>query len=127
MLVGAELHHQPAVAFGQQAEVLADGTAFLLHVVVQPIVDALQRRGLELVQFDHVIGGLVDVGIAEHQDHAFGASIDQLALGFEHRDQRPFAADQRARDVEAAVLAGNELIEVVAGDAARNGRIVLAG
>ncbi len=52
--------------------------------------------------------------------------IDQLALGFEHRDQRAFAADQRARDVEAAILAGKQLVEVVTGDAARDGRILLA-
>ena len=64
LVVSAKLHHQPAVAFRQQLEVLAVRSAFLLHMFVQAIVDALQRRRIEGVDLDHVVGGLVDVGIA---------------------------------------------------------------
>ena len=44
----------------------------------------------------------------------------QLAFRFEDRDAGAFASDQRTRYVEA--IFGQKLIEVVAGDAARNVR-----
>ena len=87
-------------------------TAFLLDVLIHAVIAAFQRRRLEWRDARHVIGRLVHVGITEHQDHPLRSGIDQLALRFEHRDQRAFAADQRARDVEAPVLAGKQLFRL---------------
>ena len=49
--------------------------------------------------------------------------MDQPYRRLQYRGERSFAADQGAGDVEA--LLGQELVEVVAGDAARDVRVTL--
>ena len=50
--------------------------------------------------------------------------MNQPRLRFEHRDASAFRADQRARDVET--IFRQKLIQIVAGNAARNFRIFFA-
>ena len=59
----------------------------------------------------------VDVGIAEHQQRLDGRAVDQVQAGLQDGDARPLRARQRPGDVEA--LLGQQVVEVVAGDPAR--------
>src|SRR5579884_4098354 len=102
-------------------------SALFLNVLVEAIVNSLESRGAELINFSDVVRGLVHVGIAEHHDHTFGFGIDQPTLGTEHRNESAFAAHERTRNVEPAVVfIRNELVEVVTGHPARNWRIFFA-
>ncbi len=71
-----------------------------------------------LHDFGHVVGALINVGIGDDQQHAFGRAFDQPARGFENRDAGTFGADEGAGNVES--ILGQEEVQVVAGDAARN-------
>src|SRR5438094_5961280 len=70
-----------------------------------------------------MIGALEDVGIGYDQQNAFGRTFHQAALGFEHGDARALRTDQRPRYVKSALR--QEIIQVVAGDSARNVGITL--
>ena len=63
-----------------------------------------------------VIGALIDVGIGDDEQDALRRTFDQAAGGFENRGAGSFGADQGAGDVEAVF--GEQVVEVVAGDAA---------
>ena len=65
-----------------------------------------------------MIGGDEGIGKAEHDQPAMLRAVLQLAGGFEDGDAGAFCADQRACHVEAVLR--QQLVEVVAGDAARN-------
>ena len=67
-----------------------------------------------------MIGGNEGVGKAEPTRTRQGGLGMRSQRGFEDGDAGAFAADQRAGDVEAVF--GQELVEVVAGDAARECR-----
>ena len=71
-----------------------------------------------------VVGGGVDVRVPEHDQRAAGRARDELHLRLEDRDAGPLRADQRARDVEPVL--GEQVVEVVAGDAPRDVRVALA-
>src|SRR5207248_2848226 len=107
-------------------EVFAVRPSLFFDGFMEPVVNAFERRGLEGNDVVYVVGGFIDIRVTEHDNDALSSSLDEPALGFEHRDQRSFTSNQRARQVEASVIAGDELIEVVAGDAARDGRIFFA-
>jgi hypothetical protein len=62
------------------------------------------------------IGGLEHVGVAEQQRAAMPRTGDQADRRVQHVRARALRADERPRDVEPVL--GEELIEVVAGDAA---------
>ena len=66
--------------------------------------------------FGDVIGALKNIGIRDDREHALGWAFDQAASGFERGDTGSFGADQGAGDVESVF--GEQVVEVVAGDAA---------
>src|SRR6266699_715582 len=70
-----------------------------------------------------MITGGIDVGVAEYQERASGRAVDQANGSFEDSDTGTFRANQGPRDMEAVFR--QELIEVVARDAARNVRKAL--
>ena len=114
---GAELHHQPSAAFGQKREAFGVDP-FRSRVADEKIVEAFEADGLVRHDFGHVIGALINVGISDDQQHALRRAFDQAASGFENRDAGAFGPDQGAGDVES--ILGQEIVQVVAGDAARN-------
>ena len=61
---------------------------------------------------------------AEHGEHAEGRAGGEIERGGDDVGAGAFRADQRARDVE--VVLGQQLVEVVAGDAAGNARKLFA-
>ena len=71
-----------------------------------------------------MIGGLKNIGIADQQKRAHRRRVNEFALRFEHDDARRFRTNQRACDVESVL--GQQLIEIEAGDAARDLRIARA-
>ena len=113
----AELHHQPSPAFGQKREAFGVDP-FHSRVADQKIVEAFEPDGLVRHDLGHVIGTLINVGIGDDEQHAFRRAFDQAAGRFENRDAGAFGADKGAGHVESVL--GQEKIQVVAGDAARN-------
>ncbi len=112
-----ELDEQRALAKRQQLDFVEPhplGAKRIGDRVVEPFeTDRLvgQDRG-------HVVGRDERVRKAEaHQTPERGA-CGEAKRRFEHRDAGAFAADERARDVEAVL--GQQFVEVVAGDPARN-------
>ena len=74
--------------------------------------------GLCCHDFGDVIGALINVGIGDDEQHALRRTFDQAACGFENRGAGSFGADQGAGDVESVF--GEQVVQVVAGDAAGN-------
>ncbi len=66
------------------------------------------------------IGGEKWIAEAEDGEHAEGRAGGEVERGGDDGGAGAFGADQRAGDVE--VVLGQQLVEVVAGDAARNAR-----
>src|ERR1019366_7540707 len=102
--VGAEFDHQPATAFGQQREGIE--------------VHAFVADGAMLHDLRDVVGADVNIGPSDNEQHARRGTLDEAAGGFENGDASAFGADQRARHVKAAF--GEQVVEVVSGNAARN-------
>ena len=71
-----------------------------------------------------MVGALINVGIGDDEQHALGRTLDEAAGGFENCGAGAFGADQRAGDVET--IFRQQVIQVVAGDAARDVGEVLA-
>src|SRR5690349_19333248 len=69
----------------------------------------------------HGVARLEDVRKAEHRERPAGRAPHQLDRRLEDSDARPFAPDQRARDIEAVL--GEQVVEVITGDAAWNVRV----
>ena len=93
-------------------------SAFFLDVFVKAVIDSLQGDRFERQDFHQMIGGLINVRVAQHKEHTLRLVVNQGHLGFEDCDAGPLAADQRPGDINHASLIRNELVEVVAGDAA---------
>ena len=74
--------------------------------------------------FGNGIGGEEDIGVADDEKHALGRALDQAASGFEDGDAGAFGADESARYVETVFR--KQVVQVVAGDAARDVGITLA-
>jgi len=121
--VRPQLDHKPATPFGQHREIVGV-QALALHVVDQDVVEALQRDRLELQHVRDVVGGLVDVRVAEQHQHLDLGRGHQPAGRLEDGHAGRFAAHQRTRHVEAVLR--QQLLQAVAGDAARDPREALA-
>src|SRR5579884_2442122 len=100
-------------------------SAFNFYVIDEHVVEAFERDRLGLEYFHEVVGGLVNAGVSEQEEDTLGVVVNQVDLGFQEGYACRFGADESATDVEAAVLAGDQLVEVVPGDAARDVGIVL--
>ena len=87
------------------------------HEVDEQAVEAFEADGFVLQYGGNVVGGDEGVGKAETDENAAGWAWHQ-AHCFENGDAGAFAADQGAGDVEAVLR--QQLVEIVAGDAARN-------
>ena len=116
LALAAELDQQPAAPFGQERDVLRVD-ALLLHVVDEDVVEPFQPGRLGLQDLGDVVAGAVDVGIAEHQQRLDGRAVDQVQARLQDGDARPLRAREGPGDVEA--LLGQQVVEVVAGDPAR--------
>ena len=66
----------------------------------------------------HAIGALKDIGISDDKEHAFLRTLHQPAGRFENGDAGTFRSHQSTRHVETVFR--EQVIQVVAGDAARN-------
>src|SRR6185437_7590273 len=126
LCAAADFHHEPAFTFWQQGQVLAVGAALLLDIFYEAVVEALQRDGRVLQHLGNVVPCLVHIRVAEQEDYALGMVVDELDLGFQDSNAGALGTYQGACQVDAAVLVGYELVEVVAGNAADNfGKILL--
>ena len=105
------------MAIGQEREAFGVDP-FRAGVADQNIVEALEADWLMRHDFRHVIGALIYVRVAEHDQHAFGWAFDEAAGCFENCYAGAFGADEGAGDVE--IIFGKKVVEVVARDAARN-------
>ena len=114
-IVGAEFDQENAAALGNEIET---GLIFLAQVVDHGGFKAFEADGAELKNFGDMVGGLEGVRVTEAEQRAVLRTVDQVELGFENRYAGALGADERARDVESVFR--QQLIEVVAGDAARN-------
>src|SRR5947209_9178953 len=90
----AELGHEPAFAIGKKFEVFAVRPSLFFDGFMEPVVNAFERRGLEGNDVVYVVGGFIDIRVTEHDNDALSSSLDEPALGFEHRDQRSFTSNQ---------------------------------
>ena len=77
-----------------------------------------------LANLGDVVGRVVDVGIAQHQQRARRGGVDQLERRLEHGHAGALAAHQRPADVKAPL--GQQLVEVVARDPSRDVGIAAA-
>ena len=113
--LAAELDHEPASAFGEQGE--AFGIRGLgAGVIDEEVVEAFEADGMVRHDFGDVIGALENVGIGDYEEHSMLRAFDEAAGGFEDCGAGSFGADEGAGDVESVF--GEEIVEVVAGDAA---------
>ncbi len=115
--VGTELTEQEAAAGGEQLDVV-DGEVLAQHKVDEQSVEAFEADRLEGEDGGDVVGSDEGVVEAEGDEAAVLRALAQFAGGFEDGDAGALGAHQRARDVEAVLR--QELVEVVAGDAARD-------
>ena len=112
---------------GSSVDVRRDAGACFFMSLDEQVVDALQRRsGRSASTSGTWSAGVVDVGVAEHERATRAGGLGtRRTRRLEDVTQRPLGADQRARDVEAVL--GQQLVEVVAGDAARDVRVSARG
>ena len=115
--LAAELHQSQPLPSGSSARP-SELMPLRARVVDEEIVEAFEADGLVLHDFGDVVGALIDVGIGDDQQDALRRTLDQAAGCFENRDAGAFGADQCAGDVEAVF--GEQVVQVVAGDAARD-------
>ena len=88
------------------------------HVVDHQAIEAFEADRLVLEHRGHVIGGDEGIGKAEHHQAAMLRAMSERAARLQHGNAGAFAAHQCAGDVEAVFR--QQLIQVVAGDAARD-------
>ena len=114
---GAEFDDEEAVAGREKFEV---GEIFLFAAegFEEVAVDAFEADGFVFEDLRDVVGGEKDEREAEADEGAAGWGFDELECGAEDDGAGAFAADEGAGDVE--VVFGEELVEIVAGDAAGN-------
>ena len=120
---GAHFDQQESATRRQQPDII-DGQVLAPHEVHQHVVEAFQADGLVLQHERNRIGGKEGIGKRERGEHAERRAGAQIQRGRKHRDARAFAAHQSARYVKAVF--GQQLVEVVAGDAARDAGKFLA-
>ncbi len=94
------------------------------QVVHQRVVHALEPERLVREHLRHVVARDERVLVAEHEQRARRRAVDQVHRRLEVGDARALGAGEGPGDVEAVL--GQEVVEVVAGDAPRDLRIALA-
>ena len=99
---------------------IAQGEALAAHEVDQQVVEAFEADGLVLESERDGVGGEKRIGEAQHGEHAEGRAGGEVERGGDDVGAGAFGADQRAGHVE--VVFGQQLVEVVAGDAAGDAR-----
>ena len=108
---------QKAAAGRQQADV-ALCKALAMHEVDKQRVEPLKTDGAVFERGGNSVGGKEGIGKTERGEHAIGRAGLEVERGGDDGSAGALGADQRARDVE--VVFRQKLVEVVAGDAARN-------
>ena len=108
-VVTGQLDDQPA---GAARQVRDDGGGHVAQSLHDPLVEALDRRGLVGEQPGGGVGGLGHRGVAEHHESAHGGVGDQPDRRAQHQPEGPLAAHERAGDVEAAL--GQQVLQRVA-------------
>src|SRR5919197_598302 len=119
----AELDEQPGAA----VRIERDGLRvhpLLLHVVRDRVVDALDPDRPLFPDLDDLVGSDVLVGISENEERPMARIVDQPQRRLERDRASRFGTDERARDMETALR--QQLVEVVARDAARDLGVALA-
>lgn len=122
----AELADEPAFRFGDAGEktVVADVELLAFDELEQQIVEAFERDRFVRVDPRDGIAGFAHVCEREDQEAALVGILDQLDLGRKDDGAGTFGSHQRARDVE--LVFGEEFVERISRDAARNIRKSLA-
>ncbi len=121
--IAAELDDEPAFALGQKLHVVLMHV-LVAHVAEQHVVEAFDRDRAVLEHRGHAIAGRVDVREAEHRERAARRAWHEPQIRGEHERASAFAADERTRDVEAAL--GKQLVQAIARYAPRDVRIARA-
>ncbi len=114
---GTHFHQQEADA-GRKLGEIVEREALAAHEIDQQMVKALEADGAMLEDARDGVGGQEGVGEAQHGEHAEGRAGGEVEGGGDDGGAGALRADQRAGDVEAVF--GEQLVEVVAGDAAGN-------
>ncbi len=111
----AEFDDEEAVAGREEFEV---GEIFLFAAegFEEVAVDAFEADGFVFEDLRDVVGGEKDEREAEADEGAAGRGFDELESGAEDDGAGAFASDEGSGEVE--VVFGEELVEIVAGDAA---------
>src|ERR1043166_2106892 len=97
--------------------------ALLPDLLDELLVDPFETDRPVLAHLEEMVGGAVHVRIAEDEQHPLRMAVDQAHRRLEDRDTGALGADEGAREVEAPVPAGEELVQVVARDAAQKLRV----
>ena len=121
----AKLDDQPSFALWKNGKIVDLGHTFLLYVVDQKIIEAFKADGFKFQNFRDVISRFINAWIAQNQEHSFGITEDEPDFGFQNRDAGALASHQGLCNVEAPILAGQQMVEVVTRNTARNLRISL--
>ena len=121
--LASELDQQPARALRQELE-LPEVEALPLHEADELVVDPLEADRPVAHDLGYGVGGLVYVGVAEHQRRPGRRTVDEAKRRLEHGHAGSLRAYERARHVEPVL--GQELVQVVARDPARDVGITLA-
>ena len=103
---------------GRELVQLLQRQSLAAHELDQEMVETLESDGLVLQRLGNGVGRLECIGESQHREHAIGRAGGQVESGGKHVDASAFRSNQRAGYVEAAL--GQQLVQVVTGDAARN-------
>ena len=117
-LVRAELDEQQAAALGQELAVHRAACSSAKRIDDHGRRSPRGRSACSVRISGTSSAARNGVGKAEHDQAPERRALDEPERRLEHGDAGALAADQRARDVEAVL--GQQLVEVVAGDAARD-------
>ena len=112
----AHLDEQKADS-GRQLVEIAQREALAAHEIDEQRIEAFKADGLVFERERNGVGGEERIVEAEHGEHAEGRAGGEIQRGGDDVGAGAFGADQRAGDIE--VVFGQQLVEVVAGDAAR--------
>ena len=96
------------------------GRALLLQAIDDASFETFEPDRPELQNLRNMIRRRKSILITKSNQRPVLRTVDQPQLGFEHDRARAFRSDQRARHVKS--IFRQQLIEVVAGDPARNFR-----
>ena len=118
----AEFHQQAAAAHRQQLQ-LVEAHAFGVQRIDDLSVEAFETDRFVRQDGRHVIGGDERIGKTHTYQAPERRTGHQAKLGFQYGRARALGSHQRAGDMKSVF--GKQLVEVVAGDAPRNARVLL--